>query len=352
MIKSYFKLLKWSIVSLLFVVAIEIFLRFIGIRPAHDSHFVAYPSRFFKDDSILGWKSEKGRFLLSKSKNTNTFPVEINKEGNRITSNDSDKAVNRTRPVIHIYGCESIFGFSVSDSATCGYKLQEMIPDHRVINKAVIGYGLAQMYLSLKQSLIKGDTPQIAIFNYGYFQDIRTPTHEFWSSIIEYSLTEGNTHRFDKMQYPYFEYSDDSLRLQYCPFGNMARDWPFRDKLSIINLLNTAKNFLPILLFNKNRRMHFISKKTANEIMRFCKLNHIIPIFACITPESKDILQDLYRKGYYVIDYDIMVYNKSHAPNEYNCGVLDPDHPNALAHTIFAQKMFAFLQTHTLLIAK
>jgi len=325
-------------------------MRLYGDPPEPHVHLSVHPHDFFKIDSVVGWKVNKGRFTISIYDTTKLFLSTVNSAGNRITSDSDTTGTLKRGPRIDIYGCSYTFGFSVADSCTSSYKLQQMLPDVQVINKGVPGYGLAQMFLLLKQSIAEGDTPTIAVFNYGALHDVRTPLNKDWISFFGYTITEGYSSVFKKMRYPYMEYRNDSLQLAYSPFDKWTKDWPFRKRSYLINYLNT---FYFYYFFDSRSKdyLHLISRKTAFEIMNYCKLNHITPIFANVFPDQgKDILDSLAAKGFYTLNYGIKVYDDD-MPNKYNCGTIDPDHPNCLAHSIYAQKLYDLIRTKKLLSA-
>lgn len=216
-----------------------------------------------------------------------------------------------------------------------------MLPNYNIENRGVPGYGLTQMYLKLQRTLIEKDTPVIAVFNYGNFQDKRTANHNFCSALIVKAITNGYSKRFKNISYPYMNYKNDSLTLHYCPVNQLPKFWPFYKHSVLISLLN---NVYFNSMDNKNTTyLSLISKMTALKIAQYCQLNHIIPIFASVTPESIEILEFLHQNGYFVINYGIKIDNEMTQSSIYNCGPLDSGHPSALAHTIYAKKLFKFI---------
>ena len=275
-----------------------------------------------------------GKYTLSKFGTADIFEVTIDKNSCRTNSTDTFIAPHRE---IQIYGCEFTFGFSIPDSATCGSRLQALLPEYKITNKAVISYGLTQMYLSLQESLRRGDTPQIAVFNYGEFQDMRTPIHQRWSAICRFSVTEGeDISKFKEISYPYFELKNDTLNLCNVSLEQLAGNWPLTDKLATLQCLNSVYYMLHDL--TQTGYLHRIAQKTALAIMEYCRANHITPVFATVTPEATDIPDYLSAKGFLALNYGISIKD-----NRYNCGKIDPGHPNGSAHTVYANKLYGLL---------
>lgn len=339
--------LLFAYIMLIFV-CIEIFLRILGFHTGFEYFLRVSPRNIFKEDKTTGWKLNEGDYIFAVHDSSNIFKAKINKNESRISTPDiADTAYSKDKPSIHIYGCSFTFGFSVADSETSSYILQQFLPDYRVVNKGVPGYGLTQMYLSLQESLIKCDTPKIVIFNYGKFHDERTVLHRGCSSLIVKAISNGSSNGLKNMKYPYIymdnNKSKDSIVLEYCAIKNLPKFWSFHNKSVLIGLLNNLYDD-----YHDKRiedQLHLISEKTALEMMIFCKQNGIIPIFATVTPESTDILSNLNNRGFLTLNYGINIdniINGKPQPGKYNCGITDPWHPNSIAHRIYAEKLYTF----------
>ena len=314
--------------------ACEVSLRLLGITPANAHHFVTRPKPFFVRDSLTGWSMKPGKFSLSKLGTDDIFEATIDANGNR---NSGPDTCSTRRPEIQVYGCEFTFGFSIPDSASCCYKLQTLLPQYKISNKAVISYGLTQMFLSLQESLQHGDTPQIAVFNYGSFQDMRTPLHHRWSAICRYTVTQGDDiSEFQEISYPYFDLNNDTLALRHTPLEQLSGNWPLTDKFATLQCLNSVFYMLHDL--TQTGYLHRIAQKTSLAIMEYCRANHITPVFATVTPEAADILDSWSAQGFITLNYGISIKD-----SRYNGGKIDPGHPNSAAHTLYANKLYQLL---------
>jgi hypothetical protein len=291
----------------------------------------------FIPDDLVGWKIKPGVHVFSVD-GENSFTATIDQYGNRVSSYDECK---HRRPKIHLYGCSFTFGYSVEDSSTCSFKLQNMLPDFKVENKGGCGYSLTQMYLSLKQSLVIKDTPVVAVFNYAEFQEQRSPLNREHSSIFYSENIISNKSKLYNIKYPYMDIRNDSLVFSYRPVRELTRYWGLNKYSAMTTELNKRVNYY---LDSKNDSLlHIITVKTAIDIMKFCKTNNIIPVFASVTPDSEDILEILSREGYLTLDYNITINDALNSFNKYNCGPSDPWHPNELAHTIYADSIYNIL---------
>jgi hypothetical protein len=323
----------------------EIVCRKIGIEPQVAPFYLA-PANFFRPDSTLGWENGVGTYTVFKTADhTKLFEFSTDREGDHITSIPGT-IMTPHKGSIYLYGCSYTFGFSVPDSATMGYKLQSLLPEYRVVNKGVPGYGLAQMYLSLQKSVAKGDTPTIAVFNYIDFHDTRTPLCKDVSSSMCVAVTQSKTHRFDNAYYPYYSLVKDSLKLFHTLFPDLTHHWVGTDRSSFLMLINQ------IYMYFKDEGdftfFHRISLETAVDMMNYCKTNHITAVFANLRetreiPRTTDIMDTLKSHGFYTLDYSTDI-----APHQYTAPN-DPGHPSCQAHTIFARRIYETLMKHQLI---
>jgi hypothetical protein len=310
----------------------------VGIMPEIPPTYVI-PSHFLHTDNNLGWKNGTGFYKVYLS-NTKDFLFEFNTNslGNRITSTNYSPQ-NENKPSIHLYGCSSTFGYAIPDTATMGWKLQTKLPNYNVVNKGVPGYGLAQMFLSLQESLSQKDTPRIAIFNYGWFHDIRSPLYEQFSSAIWSAISHGNKKESFRGNFPYYELKNDSLRLNMMPFSEIPKNWPGTEYSAFLIFVNQAFRFQDD---SRIPYLHEINKRLALTICDYCKRNNIIPVFAEMVSlrdmepnYPRDIIQEVKKKGICGFSYPI-----DEGQEKYNCSPKDPSHPNGIAHTIYAETLF------------
>lgn len=356
------RILKYTLYFILPLIllplTVEVLLRCAGVKAQKADDHVLH---LFKSDSILGWRLRTGQWDTDTSDPKRNFHITINAHGKRISAPDDTLAADG-RPEIQVYGCSYTFGWSVSDSSVACYKLQNKLPQYRVVNKGVPVYGLAQMYLSLVHSVETGDTPRIAVFNYANFHDQRTPLDPAWSDGLSYWLSLGDSSEYKNAGYPYFLSYGDTLKLAYCPLGGIS---PCQSLIAQYRLktplesscMGATKTFLYFMagsLFRSEEYtpdyLHRVSSQTARSMMQYCIARHIIPVFATMSQSEmgrktgSDIPELLAARGYDTLNYGIDI-----ADRKYNCAPADPRHPSALAHTIFAERLFHFLDSTRLI---
>lgn len=113
--------------------------KIVGVTESKTGHF----------DPVLGWS-----YTPSESKVVDGVTYTFNAEGYRV--GDMGDATDFSKPVIMIVGDSTLFGDGLNFTDTFGYKLQQKVGDrYQVLNLAVQGYGLDQIYLHLQQVVPK-----------------------------------------------------------------------------------------------------------------------------------------------------------------------------------------------------
>lgn len=320
-------------------IALEILLRTIlGVSPELPMIYTR-PSHFFVCDSLLAWKNGVGHYsAFLRNSDDLLFDFTTNEQGHRITRPESSDTMYNSKPTLHLYGCSYTFGHSIADTSTMAYKLQCKMPEYNIINKGVSGYGLAQMFLSLQKSLAEKDTPRIAVFNYLWFQDVRTPLYEQYSGSIWASITKGNKEGLCEGSFPYFDTVNGNIQMKLMPLNKIPKNWPYTDHSALLIVLNQIYRYDDDA---KIPHLHTVTRKLALQIMQYCESNHILPIFAEIPalrdmdPDYPcDIIDSLKANGFNAFRYSIDA-----SANKYNCSPKDPSHPNGLANSIFSQTL-------------
>lgn len=117
-------------------------------------------------DPVLGW-----RYRPSSSKTFDGVPYIFNAEGYRVEN--ILHTTDFSKPRVLIVGDSTLLGDGLPFEETFGYKLQQRVGNnYEVINAAVQGYGLDQIYLYLQQLLPKY-TPVFVVIDLIEDQDYR-----------------------------------------------------------------------------------------------------------------------------------------------------------------------------------
>ncbi|NBX81407.1 MAG: hypothetical protein EBQ94_13725 [Flavobacteriales bacterium] len=209
-----------------------------------------------------------------------------------------------------------------------GYFLQELNSKAKITNKGVPGYGLFQMYSSLKYDVIAGKKPLIAIFNYATFHDGRTPLVNAYSRDVT-SVLHPNLEKNKKSYLKYLDFNEKKNIIKSIKITELPKHFMFRHYSALINLINTRidENQYSKIQSKLNR----ISYLTVIEIKKFCEKNNIKLIFVGLDKDSKNLLNKLKIEGVHVVYFPIDISKPSN-----NCAPIDPFHPNAKVHKHYA----------------
>lgn len=322
---------------MLSILTAEFLLRKIGYEPAHinESKFILSiePDSFEVPDAYLGWRLGKGCYTTMIN-DSPLFSHCTNDNFTRIIPFKSDSNVYKT---IHLYGCSYTFGYTVSDSETMAYYLQDSLRAYKIINKGVPGFGLLQMYLLLKKDIEENLKPDIAVFNYAKFQEERTPLNKEWIKAFKYAAIQSGGKNNFRINYPYAVVnSNKNLIIRSMMWDDLPKDFYLRDKSAIVNLLETA---IDKYYYEKIKDdLSFINYCIAIETFRLCNEHKINLLFGGIDADSQKLLETLKVDSIPTLYYDIDI-----SIPENNCHPLDPSHPSALAHRKYAHKIITAL---------
>jgi len=162
-----------NILALLLLVAVaEVGLRWVGFGPWRESEATMvddFGQRLWRPDDQLGFAHTSGKrqFTLAPGRH---WVASLDERGHRRTA--VEPAVG-SRPALWICGCSFAFGWSVSDKETFAWKLQEKLPDWRVVNLGLAGGSTVQVLLAIDEQLAVDAPPKVVLYAYASFHDTR-----------------------------------------------------------------------------------------------------------------------------------------------------------------------------------
>lgn len=278
------------------------------------SNITVIPNKvFFKDDLTVGFKCNPGQYLIKIGTKENFLPfdVTINEDGWRATGN-YDKPVKGKE--IWMFGCSYTFGWSISDNETYPWLLQEKLQDsYNVYNYAGNGYGnvhgLNQLKFLLKEGKRDELTGVIAVFNYNRFHLKRNVAA--YSHLASFSNIKGLVIHYPKA------YLDEKEQLHISVNPFFLKPAPDPD----------------------DSYMEKVTRLIFDDIYNICMENDIVPVVVYQQEEANDTVIEYCRnKGFYIIDITVDNIGNS----KYNNKPYDI-HPNASAHAIYFDKIYAGL---------
>ncbi|MFM2376823.1 MAG: hypothetical protein RLZZ165_1920 [Bacteroidota bacterium] len=328
--KSFVRLL-WGrlayVAGLLFVLLLagEITARLMGFRPwvEPSQRIKIHPGgSLYAADSLLGYRGRPGRYEL-RLQDSLDFTVTHDAEGWRESGATSDSL-----PQIWVLGCSFTHGFGVNDPETYVAHLQRHMPDYRVRNFGMDGYGTLQNWLLLRSLLRTGRKPALVVLSYGSFHDQRNTANRYWRKALHGQAVANG------LLYPFIRLDDhDSLHVRY---GHLKyHPLPLQRRLALMSLIEERWNrgedhglrsryvtealIRGIADASHGAGAHFVLAG----VYRHVETSRLLRKFSLAGLHTVDISQDLSNPLLRILPGN--------------------GHPNAMAHELMADSLYSFL---------
>ncbi len=274
---------------------------------------------YFQADPVIGYKYQPGVHgeAYVQGNRRLDYRVTIGTDGFRITSANPEAYAGK--PGIWIFGCSFTWGLGENDAETFPWLLQRDLPNWRVRNLAIQGYGNLPALLLLNDAAANGKPmPAIAVFVYDTFhmeRNVGRPAYLLSMSRDEYGDDKGIRFVRAKID-PEGNFQIEHVELREQLWRSQA------DPGSAYEILVTQVIFY--------------------RISEFCRQHGIIPVFAIQTLEKSDPLPAYAAGlGFRVVDFSI---NLEEAGGfKYRNFPFD-GHPNKLAHAEYAKRLLPTIQ--------
>jgi hypothetical protein len=324
------KLLRWSVTILVMILVIEVLLRVFGMTP-HDpaaSSVIVTPSHYGVPHPTLGFGLKPGEFHIQKAESLK-FTVTHKADSFRRTS-QNPKAKNLGD--VNFYGCSITYGFGVDDDEAYAWKVQEELPEYRINNYGVSGYGLAQFYLLLEQHLQKKDLPSAVVLGYAGFQDERGTMMCNWKKSLAPAMKEDGFE--DISLFPYINDESGGFTVDYCPAQYV--EWPLMRSSAFMHALESAYNFCE----NNIVDSHKVSWEVVQAMADLCAAKNVH--FILVGLDTEEFTQSMIN---YCAENEIEAHgigeDLSRVENTYL--PIDP-HPRPSVHVIYAERLLPILR--------
>jgi len=327
---SIFRLITYLIFPIfLSATSAETVLRVAGYKPwqIEDVNVAVEPKgNFFTKDSELGYKHLPGKFKVTLNGNYSYNATHLN-NSLRITHPLNTYNHSSKKPEIWIFGCSFTYGWSLNDSETYPWLLQEKLPKYEIVNFGVGGYGTLQSLIQFKEALKQGNKPKIAVIAYAGFHDrrntlVRARRKELaaWSKLGVLLQPDARLNGENNFTY-------SMVKAEY-------REFPLMRLFALSNFLDDSYNRLE----NKLYRSHEVSKAIIEEFNRVAEAKGVKLVVAGINPGSAKMLQELSQEGIATaeISVDLKIPGNNNLPHD--------SHPSAIANRQYAEKLEGFLQ--------
>ena len=327
---SIFRLITYLIFPIfLSATSAEIVLRVAGYKPWQIENVdvaVEPKGSYFTKDSELGYKHLPGKFKVTLNGNYSYNATHLN-NSLRITHPLNTYNQSSKKPEIWIFGCSFTYGWSLNDSETYPWLLQEKLPKYEIVNFGVGGYGTLQSLIQFKEALKQGNKPKIAVIAYAGFHDrrntlLRGRRKELagWSKLGVLLQPDARLNGENNFTY-------SIVKAEY-------REFPLIRVSALSNFLDDSYNRFEKKLY----RSHEVSKAIIEEFNRVAEAKGVKLVVAGINPNSAKMLQELSQEGIATADIsvDLKIPSNNNLPHD--------AHPSAIANRQYAEKLAGFLQ--------
>lgn len=318
------------LISLFFILFLELFLRLIGFSPIEfNQKVVSKPEVPYTSDS-LGINLKKGTFKISIN-NKVDYTATHDNEGKRITS----KTPIRDKNNIWIFGCSFAYGVGVNNEESYPFLLQTFLKNYKVDNFAIPGSASIQSYLKLKEQLSKGHTPKIVVVSYATFHEERNQLTRGFESNLYDGLKLHKGLKLNKYYYPRCKIVNNKIDIKNIDITEDFTPIPWVEKSAIATFINQTWN-----AFEDKKIIGFpVSKYLILEFQKLAKQYNFKLIIADVaySKRSNEIKTFCLKRNinYVTISPDFSLGNYTLAPYDY--------HPNKMAHKVYAYKLYEYI---------
>ena len=134
--------------------------------------FVITPDGWAEADERTGWALRPGVFEYTFGDGYSQHATH-DARGHRATPEGAG-------PLVELHGGSFAYGLGLADEDTMGWRLQGLLPEHDVRNRAAPGHGPVQAWLALDEHARLGTAPSAMVVTYAAFHDQRVTVNRSW----------------------------------------------------------------------------------------------------------------------------------------------------------------------------
>lgn len=319
---------------LVFILAAEMFVRMKGMKPykiGRPEIAIEPGGKFYMKNALLGYTHLPGKFKITIKKDF-SFLVTNKENSYRLTQPIEQHDLFAEKNEIWIMGCSYTYGWALNDEDTFPWLLQKRIPEYKISNYGVCGYGNIHSLIQIKEFLKEKKKPAIIIVTYATFHDLRNT----FSRIRRRAVSQWNF--LGPLIQPYASLDKNGQLKLHRADEIVYKPWPFSRMLALAHYMENKYNNHEV----KIAQPFQVSQAIFLEISKICKENGIKLIVAGIKENNqnrmKRMLDFCKESGIATVDISVDVENEKYTHLPYDA------HPNELANLLYAEKLYSFLQ--------
>lgn len=283
-------------------------------------------------DSNIGFSLKPGEYTFNYVSGY-SFKTHHDKNGYRKSPSTKDSIQKQ----INFYGGSLFYGIGLEDSSVFTHILSQKIKNYNINNCAIFGHNMVTPLVQIKEQIKRGKKPDIAIVTYASYNLSRNVY-----SVESRRAISGHNGLANKrnLQYLFTRFDKKDVlkkqmgKFEYSPF-TLSRHSVLSNKIEEIYAEYEHKSYNPEL----------VEKLLIDEYVQLCKSNNIQLIVALVTNNNRtdSMIDYLKSKGVNTLNLHV-----DYSDNRYNLLPFD-NHPNELAHEIYAEKTYNYLKEQSLL---
>lgn len=330
--RLFFYLISYIILSFSLFLFTETILRLLDYNawiPQKTSDIIQPGGTIYSVDSLLGYKLKSGNYQINFPETKYTWTATHSPKGQRITHPQSLSNNYENRKEIWILGCSITYGWSINDNETYPWLLQQKLPNYKIDNFGVNGYGTVQSFIQLRQAVNSGTIPEYVILAYSPIHEARNVLTRSWTKAL--SSLGG----FEDISLPFAQF-DTNGNNYYGMEKKIYKPFPFQKYSAVIYSFEKIYNYIDVGLYQK----YEVTRAVIKDIFNFCNDRGIVLIVANIYSDDNSIKTSEFCKTNHIPYVDISV----DASIEGNQNLPYDVHPSPKANIHYAETLLTFLQ--------
>ena len=326
------------IMAIITIVLLEVGLRLcgFGVFELPEFSMTSTPNRHLSPDEELGIHMNPGIYEVTINKKLKYTATHL-KNGQRTCGNLENPSKEQT--TVAFYGCSFTYGTGVNDSEVYPYLLQADFPNLNIENRAVPGYGQAQILVNLEQELTSSQKPEVIILNYLSFHNERNTLNPSYRQKLRmgYEITRRNDIGIAKFKcsYPYGSLKENELKLDHVSIREISSTFPLIEYSASMNALQDTWDEQTVDAEDDER----VTLAMIDRIDEICKNNGVKLVVSTMMNDeiTSRLIKHCEEKSISTIDIYVDLSQKgfTNAPHD--------QHPSAKAHRLFSERLKPYL---------
>lgn len=316
---------------------LEIGLRLFGLGPFELPKYsmISTPDRHLLPDPHLGVQLNPGKYEVTLNQQLKYTATHLENGYRSCGESHVDD------PLVAFYGCSFTYGTGVSDEQVYPYLLQEKFDSLKIENRAVPGYGQAQILASLEDDLKKPHKPDVIVLNYNSFHNERNTLNASYRQKLRmgYEITkrdDAGIARF-KCAHPFGILKNGKVELNVLSMQEINSTFPLISYSAVMHTLQNLWHLSSVDAAEDEK----VTLAMMDQIHSICTKSGVKLVISTMTNDdiTRRLIAHCKKRSITTIDISIDLSQKGFTNKPHD------QHPSAKAHKIYAEKLTEFLRS-------